>query len=88
MLHKISISNKCCSFELCSSNNLLQYVAQEMFLEQQISILEWVLKDHVALKTGVMMLKIQHWHHRNNATLLHTVNSVFAPVFIWVLQYW
>ncbi len=32
-----------------------------MFLEQQISILEWFLKDHVTLKTGVMMLKI----HRN-----------------------
>ncbi len=30
-----------------------------MFLEQQISILEWFLKDHVTLKTGVIMLKIQ-----------------------------
>ncbi len=30
-----------------------------MFLEQQISILEWFLKDHVTLKPGVMMLKIQ-----------------------------
>ncbi len=30
-----------------------------MFLEQQISILEWFVKDHVTLKTGVMMLKIQ-----------------------------
>ncbi len=29
-----------------------------MFLKQQIIILEWFLKDHVALKTGVMMLKI------------------------------
>ncbi len=27
--------------------------------EQQISILKWFLKDHVTLKTGVMMLKIQ-----------------------------
>ncbi len=26
---------------------------------QQISILELILKDHVTLKTGVMMLKIQ-----------------------------
>ncbi len=33
----------------------------KMFLEQQISILEWFLKDHVKLKTGVMMLKIQLW---------------------------
>ncbi len=31
-----------------------------MFVEQQISILEWFLKDHVTLKT-VMMLKIQLW---------------------------
>ncbi len=29
-----------------------------MFLERQI-ILEWFLKDHVTLKTGVMILKIQ-----------------------------
>ncbi len=33
----------------------------KMFLEQQISMLEWFLKDHVTLKTGVMMLKIQLW---------------------------
>ncbi len=32
-------------------------------IEQQIIILEWFLKDHVTLKTGVMMLKIQI--HRN-----------------------
>ncbi len=30
-----------------------------MFLKQQIIILEWFLKDHVTLKTEVMMLKIQ-----------------------------
>jgi len=30
----------------------------EMFLEQNICILEWFLKDHVTLKTGVMMLKM------------------------------
>ncbi len=29
------------------------------FLNQQISILEWFLNDHVTLKTGVMMLKIK-----------------------------
>ncbi len=28
-----------------------------MFLEHQISIFEWFLKDHVTLKTGVMKLK-------------------------------
>ncbi len=31
----------------------------EIFLEHQISILEWFLKDHVTLMTGVMMHKIQ-----------------------------
>jgi len=30
-----------------------------MFFEHQIIILEWFLKDHVTLKTGVMMLNIQ-----------------------------
>ncbi len=30
-----------------------------MFLEQQISILQWFLKDHVTLENGVMMQKIQ-----------------------------
>jgi len=30
-----------------------------MFIEQQIFILELFLKDHVTLKTGIMMLKIQ-----------------------------
>ncbi len=29
--------------------------------KQKISILEWFLKDHVTLKTGVLMLKIQLW---------------------------
>ncbi len=37
-----------------------------MFLEQQISVLELFLKDHVTLKTGVMMLKMQLCHHINN----------------------
>ncbi len=32
---------------------------------QQIGILEWFLKDHVTLKTGVVMLKIQFCGHRN-----------------------
>ncbi len=47
-----------------SSNNLQTTVFnidnnKKMCLEQQISILEWVLKDHVTLKTGVMMQTIQ-----------------------------
>jgi len=32
-----------------------------MFLEHQIIILEWFLKDHMTPKTGVMMVKIQLW---------------------------
>ncbi len=34
-------------------------IHNNLFLEQQISILEWFLKDHVTRKTGVMMLTIQ-----------------------------
>ncbi len=35
------------------------YIHQRILKKQQISILEWFLKNHVTLKTGVMMLKIQ-----------------------------
>ncbi len=38
---------------------LIRYL--HLIIEQQISILEWFLKDHVTLKTGVTMLKIQLW---------------------------
>ncbi len=34
-------------------------IKYNVFLKQQISILEWFLKDHVTLKAGVMILKIQ-----------------------------
>jgi len=37
----------------------------KMFLKQQIRMLERFLKDHVTLKTGVMMLKIKLYDHRN-----------------------
>ncbi len=42
-------------------SNDLQFLQkyEEMFLEQQISISERSLKDHVTLKTGVMMLETQ-----------------------------
>ncbi len=33
-------------------------INNNLFLKQQISILEWFLKDHVTLKTGVMILKM------------------------------
>jgi len=48
MLQKISISNKSCSFEL----------VKKMYL-RLIKHPIIILKDHVTLKTGVMMLKIQ-----------------------------
>jgi len=34
-----------------------------MFLEHQIIILDWFLKDHVTLKTGIIMLKISFIHN-------------------------
>jgi len=46
-----------------------------MFLDQQISILESFLKDHVTLKPGVMMLKIQLCHHRNILKYNQIANS-------------
>ncbi len=39
------------TFNIDNNNNV--------FLEQQISILERFLKDHMTLKIGVLMLKIQ-----------------------------
>ncbi len=45
--------------------NIKQPFSALIIIEQQISISDWFLKDHVTLKTGVMMLKIQLWHHRN-----------------------
>ncbi len=70
MLEKISDSNKCYSFDFflfikvswnivsVSTKNITfkEINNKEMFLEQQISILESFLKDHVTLKTGVMSL--------------------------------
>ncbi len=38
-----------------------------MFLEHQISILEWLLRDHVTLKTGVMAADFQLCYHRNKS---------------------
>ncbi len=50
-----------------------------MFLEQQIGVLEWFLKDHVTLKTGVMMLKIQLCITEINYILkyIHVENTYF-----------
>ncbi len=71
MLHKISFSNNCCSSNIPSSNNpeknsilsTLYFLSSTTIYNidtnntcfLQISILEWFLKDHVTLKTGVMI---------------------------------
>ncbi len=45
-----------------------------MFLEQQISISECFLKDHVTLKTGIMMLKNQLKQYSNTKRIFETYN--------------
>jgi len=63
-------------------------------LEQQISILEWFLKDHVTLKTGVMMLKIQLCLHRNKLQLKYmkiencTLNCNDILMYFWSQNWW
>ncbi len=37
---------------------------EKKIIEQQINIFAWFLKDHVTLKPGVMMLKIQLWSQK------------------------
>ncbi len=53
-----------------------------MFLDQQISIFEWFLKDPVALKTWVMMLKIQLYNHRNKLHFKIYSNQTFSVVML------
>jgi len=58
-----------------------------MFLEQQILILERFLKDHVTLKTGLMMLKIQLCHFRNKLHFkcIPIENSTFKIVLFYCI---
>ncbi len=67
MLQNIYFSKKCCSFELSIHHRILK-----MFLEQQISILEWILMNHATLKTGVMDAE-SCCRHRNK---LHTLKYI------------
>ncbi len=54
-----------------------------MINEQQISILEWFLKDHVTLKTEVMMLKIQIFHHiLTDIHIENILNLIISTVFL------
>ncbi len=62
----LAILSRYCSFELSIQRIMTKYITVsiqvwsitvfsiEMFLEHQISICEWLLYDHVTLKTGVM----------------------------------
>ncbi len=80
MLQNISISNKCCSFELSGHQRILtnkmyhsshknmkqhncfqQNNNQKCFLNQHIKMIS---EDHVTLKTGVIMLKIELWSQK------------------------
>ncbi len=81
-LQKISISNKCCSFEIfihlwILKNKVYQfpqkYCAAQLFSTLIIiRNVSWaanqhiimISEDHVTLKTGVMMLKIQLWSQK------------------------
>ncbi len=50
--------NKCLNLNkkkyVIASTKILRFYIDNMFLEHQISKMEWFLKDHVTLKTGVM----------------------------------
>ncbi len=67
ILQNIHISNECCSFQLYIQRivkikiKCIQFSTKK---KQHISILEWFLKDHVTLKTGIMILKIQLWSQK------------------------
>ncbi len=56
-----------------------------MFHEQQISILEGFLKDHVTLKTGVMMLKIQNCNTGINYILIYSQIEKTKSQFVTII---
>ncbi len=51
--------------KLRSATAIVFITYKKMFLEYQISILEWFLKNRVTLKTGVMAAEHSAGHHRN-----------------------
>ncbi len=74
-----------------------------MFLDHQISFLEWFLKDHVTLKTGVMTLKIQllflnysfyglfdqmHKALVNLRDFFQNILSYILPTQYWTFETW
>ncbi len=44
---------------------------------QHIRMIWWFLKNHVTLKTGVMALKIQLCHHRNNILKYNPIETCY-----------
>ncbi len=54
-----------------------------MLFKLQISILGGFLKDHVTLKTAVMILKIQRCHHRNKLHLKCKYYSRYLRVILY-----
>ncbi len=68
--------------------NIKQPFSALIIIEQQISISDWILKNHVTLKTGVMMLKIQLWHHRNKLICCFKLQKIFLIITVVPLWFW
>ncbi len=71
MLQKIYISNKCCSFKLSIHLWILKnkmyhrfHKKNTVFIIDNNQHIRMISEDHVTLKTGVMMLKIQLWSQK------------------------
>ncbi len=80
MLQKIYVSNKCCSFELSvnpEKKNASWF--QQKHESAAIQHIIMISEDHVTLKSGVMMLKIQLRITEINYSLqhIHTENCYF-----------
>ncbi len=58
-----------------------------MFLEQQISILQRFLKDHVTLKTGVMMLKNSAFPYDQINEVVVNIRDVFQKTTQYALHF-
>ncbi len=64
MLQNISVSNKCCSVELSINQKYEAAQLLTLIAIRNVSLtanqhIGMISEDHVTLKTGVMMLKIQ-----------------------------
>ncbi len=95
MLQKFSASNKSFSFDkihkICPnklSNNTRVFIIdnnKKCFLRSK-SVYFRFLKDHVALKTEVMMLKIQHYGNKLHSILQKkTAKLVFHNITVFIV---